>query len=234
MALRCVLINPALTVAQAQSPNPKKEFDVVSVKPSPPDEHNSFMFQTLPGGTIRMAGVPLRMMIMEAYGVKAFQLSGGPEWVRSGRWDVLAKAEGFQGRIPRDQENLMVQAMLADRFHLKFHNELKEEPVYALVVDKNGSKMTPYTSGERQIRNQYGSYAVKKGEVAMLADFLNNMRGQAAARWSSAWSGNRSSRISKSGGSSCGKSTKNCRMRWCSRSSPIRGTPPAGSLRSRA
>ncbi len=66
------------------------------------------------------------MMLMEAYGVKAFQVSGGPDWIRTGRWDVLAKAEGFPGRIPRDQENLMVQSLMADWFQLKFHSETKQ------------------------------------------------------------------------------------------------------------
>ena len=148
-----------------QSPVVRKEFDVISVKPSAPDEHNSFAFQGLPGGTVRMLGVPLRMMIIEAYGVKAFQISGGPDWIRSARWDVLAKAEGFQGRVPRDQENLMVQSLMADRFHLKFHNETKKEPVYALVLDKNGPKMITNTGEERLFRNQYGSLVVKKGKI---------------------------------------------------------------------
>jgi uncharacterized protein (TIGR03435 family) len=146
---RSLILLAAAAAALGQPSNVHKEFDVVSVKPSAPDEHNSFAFQSLPGGTIRMLGVPLRMMIMEAYGVKAFQISGGPDWIRSGRWDVLAKAEGSQGRIPRDQENLMIQSMMADRFQLKVHDETKEESVYALVVDKNGSKMvhTPAMNG---------------------------------------------------------------------------------------
>ena len=91
-------------------------------------------------------------MIMEAYGVKAFQLSGGPDWVRTARWDILGKAEGFEKRIPRDQENLMIQAMMTDRLHLKIHTEMKEKSVYALTVDKSGSKLIPYSDGDRQIR----------------------------------------------------------------------------------
>jgi uncharacterized protein (TIGR03435 family) len=175
---RSLVLVAVMAAAQGQPPNVHKEFDVVSVKPSPADEHNSFAFQSLPGGTIRMLGVPLRMMIMEAYGVKAFQISGGPDWIRTGRWDVLAKAEGFQGRIPRDQENLMVQSMMADRFQLKVHDETKEESVYALVVDKNGSKMTPHTGDERQFRTRYGSLNVKKGGMGSLADWLSRGLGR--------------------------------------------------------
>jgi uncharacterized protein (TIGR03435 family) len=175
--MRFLILAAAVTGLLAQSPAPKA-FDVVSVKPSAPDEHNSFMFQSLPGGTIRMAGVPLRMMIMEAYGVKAFQMSGGPDWIRNDRWDVLAKAEGFQGRIPREQENLMVQSMMADRFQLKVHSDTKEESVYALVVDKNGSKMIPHTDDERQFRSRYGSLTVKKGGMGSFADWLSRQLGR--------------------------------------------------------
>jgi hypothetical protein len=76
VAFRLLIFTAAAAVMLGQTPTPRKEFDVVSVKPSAPDEHNSFMFQSLPGGTIRLVSVPLRMMIMEAYGAKAFQISG--------------------------------------------------------------------------------------------------------------------------------------------------------------
>jgi uncharacterized protein (TIGR03435 family) len=176
--MRCLILAAVVTGLLAQTPAVRKEFDVVSVKPSAPDEHNSFMFQSLPGGTIRMAGVPLRMMIMEAYGVKAFQISGGPDWIRTGRWDVLAKGEGFQGRIPREQENLMVRSMMADRFQLKVHSETKEMPVYALVVEKSGSKLVPHTGTEQQFRFGNGSLIVKKGAAAALAAWLSRQLGR--------------------------------------------------------
>jgi len=161
-----------ITAALGQSPGDKR-FDIVSVKPSAPDTHNSFMFRSLPGGAIRIAGEPLRMMIMDAYGVKAFQVSGGPDWIRTARWDVTAKADGFQSRIPRDQENAMLQAMMADRFQLRVHTEKKEMPVYALEVDKHGPKLTPHTGDERQFRPGYGSLIVKKGTIASLADWIS-------------------------------------------------------------
>ena len=34
----------------------------------------------------------------------------------------------------------MLRSLLADRFQLKFHREMKEMPVYDLVIDKNGPK----------------------------------------------------------------------------------------------
>jgi len=52
-----------------------------------------------------MVGVPLRMLIMQAYDVKVFQISGGPDWIRTDRWDIMAKAEGVEGRLSRDRQN---------------------------------------------------------------------------------------------------------------------------------
>jgi len=168
-------MRPLIFLAAALSA--QTQFEVASVKPSAPDEHNSFMFQSLPGGTIRMAGVPLRMMIMEAYGIKAFQLSGGPDWIRTDRWDVLAKADGFQARIPREQENLMVQSMMADRFQLKIHKETREMSVYALEAGKSGSKLVP-AGAERQFRSGNGTLSVKKGDMAALASWLSRQLGR--------------------------------------------------------
>jgi uncharacterized protein (TIGR03435 family) len=178
MTPRCLILIATAAVTVAQSPATRKEFDVVSVKPSAPDDHNSFMFQNLPGGSIRLVGVPLRMIIMQAYDVKAFQVSGGPDWIRADRWDILAKAEGVEGRLSRAQENPMLQALMADRFQLKLHRETREMSVYALVVEKNGSKLVPHTGAEQQFRSVYGSLIVKKGGTEALAAWLSRGLGR--------------------------------------------------------
>jgi bla regulator protein BlaR1 len=176
--MRCLILVAAVTGLLAQSPVAPKVFDVVSVKPSAPDEHNSFMFQNLPGGTLRLAGVPLRMLMMQAYDVKVFQISGGPDWIRTERWDILAKAEGVEGRLSRAQENPMLQALMADRFQLKVHQETREMPVYALVVDKKGSKLAANTDSKQQFRFGDGSLDVKKGGAAALATWLSRQLGR--------------------------------------------------------
>ncbi len=160
-----------LTLAQSQ-------FDVVSVKPSAPDEHNSFMMRNLPGGAIRFSGMPLRMMIMSAYDVKAFQISGGPDWIRTDRWDIQAKVEGVEGHLTMAQERPMLQALMADRFQLKIHKETREMPVYALVVDKKGSKLVEHTTGESQTRNGNGMLNVKNHSTEWLAFWLAQQLGR--------------------------------------------------------
>lgn len=86
----------------------------------------------------------LATFIMGAYGMRLHTVSGGPEWTdRDGNpvvFDIQAKAEG-DGVLSPQQARLMMQTLLADRFHVKFHRESREMPAYALVVDKNGPKL---------------------------------------------------------------------------------------------
>jgi uncharacterized protein (TIGR03435 family) len=175
--MRSLMFAVALTGALAQSPVARKEFDVVSVKSSAPDDHNSFMFQPQPGG-VRIVGVPLRMLMMQAYDVKVFQIAGGPDWIRSDRWDILAKAEGLEGRASLAQMRPMLQALMRDRFQLKVHSETKEMPVYALAVEKGGSKLVPHTGTEQQFRAGNGSLIVKKGGVTALTAWLSRELGR--------------------------------------------------------
>lgn len=79
------------------------------------------------------------MLIATAYRVQEFQISGGPGWIDSDRFDVEDKAEDRKANY--DQLRLMLQSLLEDRFRLKLHRETKEAPVYALVVAKGGSKI---------------------------------------------------------------------------------------------
>jgi bla regulator protein blaR1 len=171
---------PIFTLAAtcAQTPADHKEFDVVSVKLSAPDDHNSFMLRLLPGGKLNMVGMTLKRLVMEAYGVKAFQVSGGASWTGTERFDVLAEAEGTQGPFPMALMRPMLRRVLEDRFQLKAHQETREMPIYALVVEKGGSKLAPHTGTEQQFRDEYGSLNVKKGGTAALATWLSRELGR--------------------------------------------------------
>jgi uncharacterized protein (TIGR03435 family) len=79
----------------------------------------------------------LANLIPYAYRVKTYQLSG-PGWMNETRWDILARIpEGH----PADRAPEMMQKLLAERFKLAIHRENREQPVYALVVGKDGLKI---------------------------------------------------------------------------------------------
>lgn len=125
------------------------EFEVASIKPNHSD-----------GNMIRMGGpdvsrfvatsVTAKMLITFAYNLRDFQVSGGPSWIGTDRFDVDAKVEDSVveqlQKLPRaeryDQLRLMMQSLLAERFQLTVTHENKELPVFALVVAKGGPKLT--------------------------------------------------------------------------------------------
>lgn len=147
------------------------EFEVASIKPTPRGSGNTAMgFE--PGGRFRATGAPLNALIQLAYGVKDFQVSGRPKWADSESYDVVAKpAAGVT--LNRDQLKVAIQALLADRFKLKFHRETRDLPIYSLVVGKNGPKLTKNIDApgpEGTIRS--GQLKGSKISMSIFADML--------------------------------------------------------------
>ena len=133
----------------SQTTPPKPSFEVVSIKPSPPN-------LGIRGGGPRgdrftMSGASLRMLLQMAYGRSTnngpvggqLQIIAGPAWIDSDRYDIQAKADCSGGALSREQMQLMLQSMLEDRFQLKAHMETRELPIYNLVVAKDGAKIKP-------------------------------------------------------------------------------------------
>jgi uncharacterized protein (TIGR03435 family) len=125
---------PAVMPASA-----KPEFTVATIKPSRPDApRGGYGFR---GQDVTTTNVNVNWLIKLAYNLHARQLSGGPGWLDSDKYDVVGRPD-TPGQPSRDQMKLMIQKLLADRFQLKFHIEKRELPVYAMVVLKTGVKIT--------------------------------------------------------------------------------------------
>jgi uncharacterized protein (TIGR03435 family) len=118
-------------------------FEVVSIKPAPPGVRNMGIGRG-PGGGMNAYNVPLKFLITYAYDVRDFQVSGGPGWADSERYDVSAKPES---RASQEQLKLMLQTLLADRFKLVLHRETRQLPVYELIVGKGGPKLKESAEG---------------------------------------------------------------------------------------
>jgi uncharacterized protein (TIGR03435 family) len=121
-------------VVLAQS-GPQPAFDVASVKTSPPERPN-FPFHLGPG-SFSMQG-RLVDLIIQAYEVKYYQVTGGPDWALSTFYQVQARA--VDG-APAVQVRLMLQTLLADRFQLRVRRKTRIQPGYVLALDKNGPKI---------------------------------------------------------------------------------------------
>jgi uncharacterized protein (TIGR03435 family) len=98
--------------------------------------------------------VSLRDYIRGAYGSYGFgrnpnvrppKVLGGPDWVDTDRYDIVAKAPTEAGLD--EMYGPMMRALLEDRFGLKIHSEIRELPVYALTAARGGAKLTPLKPG---------------------------------------------------------------------------------------
>ena len=122
---------------QAQSPaGPSRKFEVASIKLSKSDDAGPSVRIT--PGRINVVDLSLRRLIFVAYKVRDFQISDGPAWINSEKYDIEAKTDGGSGA---DAMLLMLQALLEDRFELRLHRETRERPVYELTIARNGSKL---------------------------------------------------------------------------------------------
>jgi uncharacterized protein (TIGR03435 family) len=119
--------------------NAKPEFTVATIKPSRPDApRGGYGFR---GQDVTTTNVTVNWLIKLAYNKHARQISRGPAWLDSEKYDIIGRPD-TPGQPSRDQMKLMIQKLLADRFQLKFHTEKRELPVYAMVVLKTGVKIT--------------------------------------------------------------------------------------------
>lgn len=82
----------------------------------------------------------LKLLIAAAYDLNPHAISGGPDWIDSEHYDILALTPG-DARPSHDEQMAMLRNLLADRFQLGFHREPKEFSIYALETAKGGAKM---------------------------------------------------------------------------------------------
>jgi len=172
-----LILAAGVVAAQAQP-----SFEVISIKPSrSSDARMAFNMQT--PGRFSAVNVTVRRLIEVAYNIKDFQLTGGPRWIGSDRFDVEATPGGATAQLLP-----MLQSLLMDRFKLVAHKETKDVPTYALVVAKHGSKLeepnapdpknassAPYRPGMVVVRR--GLLVAQAAPVAALLNPLSNILG---------------------------------------------------------
>lgn len=124
------------------------QFEVASIKLNKSGD-GRVMIGMQPGGRFTASNVTVRMLIRNAYQLQDSQMIGGPDWMATERYDINAKAE--EGAVGGPQPplgqpgpiQLMLRSLLADRFKLAAHNEEKEMPIFALVLNRPDGKLGP-------------------------------------------------------------------------------------------
>src|ERR1700733_5625321 len=124
----------------AQSPANRPtfdEFDVATIKPTTLDWPTGGRYMRMQTAhQFAARNYTLRVMLAAAYNLTPRAVSGGPAWVDSDRYDIVAEAPG-QVRPTMDEQMAMLRKLLSERFNLEIHREEKEFPIYALTVAKN-------------------------------------------------------------------------------------------------
>lgn len=121
-------------------------FEVASVKPNTQEE-GSFSFDFTPDGGLKARNFSAWNLIRTAYNLRELQMSGGPSWIKSQGFDIEARPARSGESVPRSQTLLMLQALLQERFKLKFHRETRQVASYALGITSRGAKLPPTREG---------------------------------------------------------------------------------------
>jgi uncharacterized protein (TIGR03435 family) len=133
------MLPPQLAAQTAPTGAGGPVFEAASVKPNRSADLGGRLVPQ-PGGRLTATNVPAAELIRFAYDLPDFQISGGPKWITSDRFDVVAKAEGDP---PLTQKRLMLRRLLAERFKLTAHTETRDLPLYALVMARSDGRMGP-------------------------------------------------------------------------------------------
>jgi len=144
--LRCAIAVLSLSASGvfAQPARPDfSEFEVATIQPTPPGATGRWI-RMLSTHEFAAKNHALKTLIAAAYNLNPRAISGGPAWVDSDRYDIVAKTPGSV-RPNLDEQMAMLRQLLSGRFQLTFHREPKEMKMYALTVAKGGLKVKAST-----------------------------------------------------------------------------------------
>jgi len=175
----------ALLLVQGVHGQSPQQFEVAIIRPNLAGTSAGTSFNVFPGGRIRITNEPVKLLIRAAFQIQNAQVAGGPAWLDTDRYDIEAKT-GHPEKPEPNQFGPLLQNLLRDRFNLRFHREMRELNVYALVVEKNqknGGKLKTKIEGEDTAMNTHsapGKSQLVGTAVSMkaLAGYVGNRLGR--------------------------------------------------------
>jgi uncharacterized protein (TIGR03435 family) len=173
--------------SQSQSAPPAAPvFDVAAIHKHIPEPHERSHIVNS-SGRFTTINVDLKSIIQWAYDLPESRIVGGPSWIGSARWNIEAKADNaldmqksYDSAAAQLEKQRMVQALLADRFHLMAHQETRELPVYHLIVAKGGAKFLETKAESSKFDRWNNRMELQGGDntVAVLAEQLAEVLGR--------------------------------------------------------
>jgi uncharacterized protein (TIGR03435 family) len=177
----CMLAVLSVRGQSAPATSCPQDFEVATIKPHPAGDYSTMLGG--PPGKYQATNASAKVLVERAFELPADQVSGGPDWVESQRFDVNAKIadECWQelDKLHNEEQqkaiDLMLQSLLRDRFKLTVSHHQKELMIYALVVAKGGPKLRP--AGSPAPPSVSGSFLMgmtqNNAPVSALATFLS-------------------------------------------------------------
>jgi len=177
---------------RVQGPQEKLFFEVASVKVNKSGDR-VYGTQYLPGGRFSATNIPIFFLLLDAYDVTFQRLAPAADLqknadrrVLTDRYDIQAVAQKGAitadplGKTQKERLRLMLQNLLADRFKLSIHREMKEQPIYAIVIGKNGPKLQKATIEEKDCPDEMATptNGIKCHSFAP-SSFVNGLHGDA-------------------------------------------------------
>lgn len=171
----------AQTVPSVAAGASELHFEVAAIKPSRPGDGDHKWYDSR--GRLTIENFTLREIIRVAYGLKSdSQVVGGPKWIGSAHFDIVAKADDAETLKMRKMSRkvwvsarkLMLQSLLADRFKLNVSRSVRRLPAFALVVARSGIKFkaSPASAKGYELSVRNSQMIATATPMAVLARYL--------------------------------------------------------------
>ncbi len=180
--MRTLVLLALVAAALAQPTANQPVFQAASIKPGDPNSPESSMYP-YPGRLV-IKNYTLRQLILYAYEIKEYQLTGGPKWADRDRYTIEAKLDLPSGQSPRGRQlaawlKQATGALLAERFQLALRHDSEVMAAFALVQVKGGARLQPAKSGSPGgTSSGRGMASVRNGSLSDFASILADAVGR--------------------------------------------------------
>jgi uncharacterized protein (TIGR03435 family) len=170
------VVMPASPVQQPAPQTPATvslpAFEATTIKPVEKGSHGAIGFYCYPGGRVHMGFSSVKTILYFAYGMKDFQIAGGPDWIGTEQYNIEAvPPDSSPSRAlkmapfsiaPTEEQRQMLQSLLADRFAFKYHMESRDGSVYILT---RGSGMLELHEPADKDADMRGGVTIKSDRI---------------------------------------------------------------------
>jgi uncharacterized protein (TIGR03435 family) len=167
-----VLLTVTLVAMLAQPADQSRGY--TSVTATANTDNLPFVVLNSPPGPLMMRGVTLKKLITDAFGLPGFQVTDGPPWVNTERWDF--RLQTVAPIMPIEQYRQVLLRSLNDCFQLMAHRETRVAPVYELTMTGPGPNIRPDPDLDARgpvIKNGSGSIHLRNSSLAEFANLLS-------------------------------------------------------------